>query len=303
MMVQIRIDDIRVPEGHRPLDQAKVAEIAASIKMVGLLAPIGVQRYGGVPAVLIWGRHRLAACASLGMQTIEAVPVDGLAWDRGLGDADFEDYAKMAEIAENLHRYELKTVLRDELLAKWVAFLEKHGSELGKRNRVPVPRKPGPKPSAAIAAVAKASGKGLRTVKEAVKVSKVSPAVKAAFERADLSQKQRKDIARLATEAEQLAAIEATYNRHFVPPDTRAPTDVSKYADVAEHRATFDQFEVFLKVFAALEARGDAAQVAEAILVLNVNEDTAPRLVRIAAFATKVASIMSSKSKSIAAAE
>jgi hypothetical protein len=100
----------------------------------------------------------------------------------------------------------------------------------------------------------------------------------------------------LATEADQLAAIEATYNRNFAEPDTRAPTDASKYADVAEHRATFDQFEIFLKVFAALEARGDPAQVAKAVLLLTVDEDTATRLCRVAAFATEVADIVSGKS-------
>jgi ParB-like chromosome segregation protein Spo0J len=204
----IKIENIIVPEGRRPVDQAKVAEIAESIKVLGLLAPIGVHRNGDAPPVLVWGQHRLAACASLGMETIDAVAVDGLSWDRGFrDDAERDDFEKLAEISENLHRYELKTVHRDELLAKWVSLLEKHGTELGKRSRVPVPRKPGPKPSAAIAAVASASGMGQKTVKEAVRASKVSQDVKDAADRAGLSQKHRKKIARLATETEQLDAV------------------------------------------------------------------------------------------------
>jgi ParB-like chromosome segregation protein Spo0J len=41
--MEIKIENIIVPKGRRPLDQAKVAEIAASIKLVGLLSPIGVR--------------------------------------------------------------------------------------------------------------------------------------------------------------------------------------------------------------------------------------------------------------------
>jgi ParB-like chromosome segregation protein Spo0J len=301
-MVQIRIENIVVPKGRRPLDQAKVEEIAASIKVVGLISPIGIRyRAGsspGEPSIpeLVFGGHRLAACRMLGAKIIEAVDVGTLTLFAG------PDHDRLVEIAENLHRSELTTPQRDQFLAEWVALVRKRDAEFGDRRQVP--GKPGPKPSAAIAEVAKASGIGLKTVKEAVAASKVSPAVKAAADRAELSQKQRLAISRLATEAEQLAAIEATYNRNFAPPDTRAPTDASKYAEIAEHRATFDQFEAFLKVFAALEARGDPAQVAEAILLLNVDEDPVTRLRRAVAFATEVANIVSgkSKSKSIAAA-
>jgi hypothetical protein len=41
MPMQIPIVCIIVPKGRRPLDPAKVEEIAASIKAIGLLSPIG----------------------------------------------------------------------------------------------------------------------------------------------------------------------------------------------------------------------------------------------------------------------
>jgi len=56
--MKIAIDKIIIPENHRPLDQAKVAEIADSIKAIGLLYPIGVYLSKGV-ATLVFGRHRL----------------------------------------------------------------------------------------------------------------------------------------------------------------------------------------------------------------------------------------------------
>ena len=58
--MKIEIKNIIIPEGHRPLDQAKVAEIANSIKMIGLLHAIGVSLKNGV-ATLVFGAHRLEA--------------------------------------------------------------------------------------------------------------------------------------------------------------------------------------------------------------------------------------------------
>jgi hypothetical protein len=113
--------------------------------------------------------------------------------------------------------------------------------------------------------------------------------------------KPRQELKRSAADIEKANRAEARANRHFAPPDKRAATDPSKYAGVAEHRATFDEFEVFLKVFAALEARGGADKVAEAILLLDAG-DPVPRLLRVAAFATSVVTTMNSKLKSPTAA-
>jgi hypothetical protein len=113
--------------------------------------------------------------------------------------------------------------------------------------------------------------------------------------------KPRKELKRSAADIEKANRAEARANRQFAPPDTRPPTDPSKYAGLAEHRATLDQFKVFLQVFAALEARGDAAQVAEAILLLDPG-DPVPRLLQVATFAREVVTTMNSKLKSPTAA-
>lgn len=118
--MQIDIKDIIVPEGRRALDPVKVAEIAASIKVVGLLSPIGVfdaivqLPNGGLGAhkTLVWGAHRLAACERLGWTTITATYIGA--------DYLVESDVKMMEIAENLHRAELTTQERNEHLAEWV---------------------------------------------------------------------------------------------------------------------------------------------------------------------------------------
>jgi ParB-like chromosome segregation protein Spo0J len=82
-ITEIAIADIRIPEGRRALDPVKVAEIAASITLLGMLLPIGVRRHGDAPVELVWGGHRLEAKKSLSHKTIAAIAVDGIAWDKG----------------------------------------------------------------------------------------------------------------------------------------------------------------------------------------------------------------------------
>jgi len=154
---------------------------------------------------LVWGGHRLAASQSLGHKMIAAIAVDRLGWDHGHREnADLDDFVKMTEIAENLHRSDLTTQERNEQLAIWVALLEKRTpiSDAAQPNS----KKPGPKPSRAVAEVAKVSGLSTKTVKEAIKTTKVSPEVKAAADDAGLTSKQRLAISRLP-EADQLAGV------------------------------------------------------------------------------------------------
>jgi Protein of unknown function (DUF3102) len=109
-----------------------------------------------------------------------------------------------------------------------------------------------------------------------------------------------KESAEVRAEADR-AAAKRKQQRQQLKLGELAQSDPTKEdrdsSDPDEHRATFDQFSVFLKVFAALEARGDAAEVAEAVLALDVG-DPVPRLLRVCTFTTEVANIMNSKLKS-----
>jgi hypothetical protein len=205
-ITEIAIADIRIPEGRRALDPVKVKEIAGSIVLLGMLSPIGVRRHGDAPVELVWGGHRLAAKKGLGHKTIAAIAVDGLGWDQGHREtADLDDFVKMTEIAENLFRADLDVHERNEQLALWVALFEKIQQPISDAG-TPIATKPGRKPSAAIAKVAKMSGLTTKTVKQAIKSTKVSPEVKAAADDAGLTSKQRLAIARLP-EADQLAGV------------------------------------------------------------------------------------------------
>jgi hypothetical protein len=190
----------------------------------------------------------------------------------------------MMEIAENLHRAELTTQERNEHLAAWVALLEKLGVPISGSER-PI-SKPGRKPSPAVDAAARMSGLSAKTVRRAIKTTKVSPAVKAAADRAELSHKQRLAISRLP-EAKQLDAIAVA--KQAAATGRSPPTEPVTYDDVRNHRAMLNQLQIFLKVFLALEKLGDAAQAAEAVALLDVDGKTLPHLRRVAEYTAAMA--------------
>ncbi len=68
--VSVKIDQIYVPQALRkPVDAAKVQELAESIAANGLQTPILV-RQDKTRFVLVSGLHRLEACKALGETTI-----------------------------------------------------------------------------------------------------------------------------------------------------------------------------------------------------------------------------------------
>jgi hypothetical protein len=245
-MVQIPIKNIIVPEGRRPLDQGKVVEIAASFKLLRQLAPIGLRRVSNASAEtsferiikleLVFGVHRLEAAKILGWLIIDAVEIRQVVLAPRCQEG-FDDYTKLVEITENLHRAELTTQQRNEQLAAWVELYNRNTPQPNSDAEQPN-SKPGPKPDPGVVAAAKMTGRTTKNIKEAIKTTKVSPAVKAAADRAELSQKQRLAISRLP-EAEQLdavskqAAINATADRAAKPPEKPKP-NVSHAADRAD---------------------------------------------------------------------
>ena len=108
----IPMDRIVVPEGRRPLNQAKIRELAASIRALGLLSPITVT----TDYALVAGWHRLEACRLLGWTEIPAVILP-------LGIVD----AELAQIDENLIRNELSVLERGEHLLRRNDILEGKG--------------------------------------------------------------------------------------------------------------------------------------------------------------------------------
>jgi DNA modification methylase len=108
------IKDIVIGENRREVNRDKVKELAESIKLIGLVNPILVDKNNK----LIAGHHRLLACKELGYTEINSIVFkqDDL-------------YAKLAEIDENLIRHELNYIDRGDLIVERENIL----SELGLR--------------------------------------------------------------------------------------------------------------------------------------------------------------------------
>lgn len=118
IQLPIFIDDVVVGETRRELDRSAVNRLAESIEQIGLQHPITVREKGD-KYHLIAGRHRLEACKKLGREHVPAIIVKMT-----------NDEARLWEIAENLHRADLKKLERDEQVAEWIKITDKlHASQ------------------------------------------------------------------------------------------------------------------------------------------------------------------------------
>ena len=101
--MQVPIGKIQIKEGRRSLDAGHVKELADSIRELGLLNPLTIDR----DYVLIAGLHRLEAVKALGWEDVECTvsSLEGLA-------------AELAEIDENFIRSDLSPVEYGEMLLR-----------------------------------------------------------------------------------------------------------------------------------------------------------------------------------------
>ena len=106
--MNLKIDEIAVAADRRRIVETKVAELADSIRQIGLLNPITVT----TEKKLVAGAHRLEACRLLGWNEIECQTIQG-----------DELLQQLAEIDENLVRNDLHwldigelAIQRDEIL-------------------------------------------------------------------------------------------------------------------------------------------------------------------------------------------
>jgi ParB-like nuclease domain len=77
---RIALEQIRVPENVRALDDAHVQALAGSIALQGMLVPI-VVRDNGDAFELVAGFHRIAAARSLGLADVPVVVRDAATED------------------------------------------------------------------------------------------------------------------------------------------------------------------------------------------------------------------------------
>jgi ParB-like chromosome segregation protein Spo0J len=136
---QIALDEIYVPRDRRALQPDKVADLAQSMKVLGLLSPVGV-RWVRKEIILpndltvkgayhlVYGLHRLTAARQLGWKEIPCQilfsSTAGVENPHALKIEGSDRHAWMVEIAENLHRAELTALERSEHIAAWIKLIE-----------------------------------------------------------------------------------------------------------------------------------------------------------------------------------
>jgi hypothetical protein len=93
----VALDQIRVPDNVRVLDDAHVQALAGSIKLQGMLVPV-VVRNDGDRFELVAGFHRIAAARALGLADVPVV----------VRDAQTEDADRAVEnITSCRHRHDV----------------------------------------------------------------------------------------------------------------------------------------------------------------------------------------------------
>ncbi len=112
----IAITEIETGDRLRAADGAWIGQLMDSISQNGLLAPIvlrPIRKVGKRPFELLAGMHRLAACTSLGWQTLPCMVV-----------AADDQQALLTQIDENIVRHELNVLDRAMALVERQAIYE-----------------------------------------------------------------------------------------------------------------------------------------------------------------------------------
>jgi ParB-like chromosome segregation protein Spo0J len=148
---RIALDEIYVPDDRRALQPDKVADLAESMKVLGLLSPIAVRwvrREVTLPNALtvkgayhlVYGLHRLTAARQLGWTEIpcqilfsSTATIDTQDAPKMQGN---DRQALMVEIAENLHRAELTALERSEHIAAWMKLIEENAQGSGNSEKI-----------------------------------------------------------------------------------------------------------------------------------------------------------------------
>ena len=105
---RVPVDAIQLGKRLRQPDEAAIAALVESMKLLGQLQPISIHSPDDATALLVTGYHRLEAAKRLEWDSIDAVFVTG-----------DEISLEMQEIAENLHRSELTALERSNQIARW----------------------------------------------------------------------------------------------------------------------------------------------------------------------------------------
>lgn len=113
----VAIDQIMIPDGHRPIDPQAVKGITESIRRLGMHMPIAVYDCDD-GLFLVAGRHRMQAHIALGRDQIDAYVFTD------------ERQAMLWSVSENLHRAELSALERSDAFERWRQRTGRKGAQV-----------------------------------------------------------------------------------------------------------------------------------------------------------------------------
>lgn len=165
-----------VPNPNQPrvtFDEDSIAELAQSIRQVGLIQPLVVRREGD-HYELVAGERRLRACKSLGMEDVTCIVQSEVR----------EEASAMMALIENLQREDLYFLEEAQCYYALLTNYDLTQEELAKR-----------------------LGKSQSSIANKLRVLRLSAAVKDAMKEQGLTERHARALLKLKSEKEQLAAI------------------------------------------------------------------------------------------------
>lgn len=202
----IAIAEIEVLPCGRDLRIDGIVDLMQSMERLGLLNPIGVRLIEEKPR-LVYGRHRLVAAGQLGWAAI----------DSHIIEAD-DRRARMAEIAENLHRSELTAQDRADQIAAWIKLCDEEVS-------AQVAQKTGPgRPEGGLSAAARELGIDRDAARRAQTIASLSAEAKTVAKELALDDNQSALLA-AAKSDDPAAALRAHAQREHRAPKERATAE------------------------------------------------------------------------------
>jgi protein tyrosine phosphatase (PTP) superfamily phosphohydrolase (DUF442 family) len=236
LRARIFLPYVEVVGKRRPLNEAKVRFLAASMREIGQQSPITVREVGK-KVILVAGLYRLAAAKLLGWDSILCHYMVG-------GKID----ARLWQISENLHRADLRVLERSEYIEEWRLLIRKK-AQVG---QVAPPGGHQPK-DAGINKAAKELGLTKEEIRRAKIIAGISPKAKVAAIAAKLDNSQRAllEIAKQPTPSAQLKAIEKIVERkrverirHASDAKKEATAEIAKLkADIAKNEGALESLK------------------------------------------------------------
>ena len=174
-LAQIPIRRI-VPNPNQPrvtFDDESIAELAQSIRQVGLIQPLVVRRNGD-NYELVAGERRLRACKSLGMEDVTCIVQSGME----------EEASAMMALIENLQREDLYFLEEAQCYYTLLTTYDLTQEELAQR-----------------------LGKSQSSIANKLRVLRLSPAVKEAMKEQGLTERHARALLKIKEEKVQLSMV------------------------------------------------------------------------------------------------